>query len=127
MVDVLYKNKDICICLEIMWSVLWDVLKVIYLYSYSPVNRTRSPQGFSLNQILQKLNSLQYKTCTFYKRKTYKLNLKVSPFGIAVIKKWQIKLRDAGTIDRFSLAFQYQINFVIKNNGQKKLQIKNTK
>ena len=43
------------------------------------------------------------------KRKTYKHNPKVSPFGIALIKKWQIKLGDAITIDHFGLAFQYQI------------------
>ena len=36
-------------------------------------------------------------------------NPKVSPFGIALIKKWFIKFGDAGTIDRFGLAFQYQI------------------
>ena len=28
---------------------------------------------------------IQYKTCTFYKRKTHKHNLKVSPFGIALV------------------------------------------
>ena len=71
-------------------------------------NRTGSPQGFSLVQTLHKLGlpGIQYKTCTLYKRKTYKHNPKVSPFGIALVKKWQIKLRDAGTIDRFDLAFQ---------------------
>ena len=36
-------------------------------------------------------------------------NPKVSPFGISLIKKRQMKLGDAGTIDRFGLAFQYQI------------------
>ena len=36
-----------------------------------------------------------------------KHNPKVSPFGIALVKKWQIKL-DARTIDRFDLEFQYQ-------------------
>ena len=68
-------------------------------------------QGFSLVQILRKLDYLenQHKTCTPYKYKTCKHNLKVSPFGIALVKKWQIKLGDAGTIDRFDLAFQYQI------------------
>ena len=44
-----------------------------------------------------------------YKRKTYRQNPKVSPFGIALVKKRQIKLGDAGTTDRFGLAFQYQI------------------
>ena len=44
-------------------------------------------------------------------------------------KKWQINLGEAGTIDRFDLAFQYQINFffyIYKKNGQKQSQIKNT-
>ena len=38
------------------------------------------------------------------------------------------KLRDAGTIDRFDLAFQYQIlkMYIKKKNGQKQSQIKNT-
>ena len=34
-------------------------LFIYLLKTYSPVNRTGSPQGFSLNQILQKLNTLQ--------------------------------------------------------------------
>ena len=43
------------------------------------------------------------------KRKTYtgNHNPKVSPFGIARVKQWQIKLGNAvGTIDHFGLAFQ---------------------
>ena len=36
-----------------------------------------------------------------------------------------MKLGDAGTIDHFGLAFQYQIKKIIKHNGQKQLQIKN--
>ena len=68
---------------------------------------------------------VQYKTCTLHKRKPYKHNPKGSPFGIALVKKWQIKLGDAGTIDRFGLAFQYQIKTIIKKNGQKQSQIKN--
>ena len=85
----------------------------IYLFkAYSPINRTGPPQGFSLktNQILHKLNI--YKTCTFYKRKTYKHNPKVSPFDLALVKKKKkkkkkshMKLGDAGTTDRFGLAF----------------------
>ena len=75
-------------------------LKNVYwrLISYSPANRTRSPQGF-------------HKTCTLHKQKTYKYNPKVSPFGIALIKM-AIKLGDAGTIDHFGLAFQYQIKIL---------------
>ena len=56
---------------------------------------------------------------TLYKRKTYKQNPKVSPFGIAVVKKCKIKLGDAGTIDRFGLAFQYQIKTIIKKRMDK--------
>ena len=49
------------------------------LMAYSPVNRTGSPQGFSQGQISHKLN-------TIHKRKTYKHNFKVSPFGIALVE-----------------------------------------
>ena len=49
----------------------------------------------------------------------HKHNLKVSPFGSALIKKRQIKLGDAGTTDHFSLALQYQLKKFIKKNGQK--------
>ena len=38
-----------------------------------------------------------------------------------------IKWGDAGTTDHFGLAFQYQIKKIIKKNGQKQSQIKNTK
>ena len=78
----------------------------------------------SLDQILHKWNTIQ--TCTVYKRKTYKHNPKVSPFGIVFVKKWQIQLGDAGTIDCITYAFQYQIIKIIKKNGQKQLLIKNT-
>ena len=49
-----------------------------------------------------------------HKHKTYKHNPKGSPFGSALIKKRQIKLGDAGTIDHFGLAFQYQIKKINK-------------
>ena len=42
---------------------------------------------------------------------TYKRNPKVSSFQYCSHKKWQIKLGDAGTIDRFDLVFKYQIFF----------------
>ena len=47
--------------------------------------------------------------------KLYKHNLKVSPLGIALVQKWQIKLGDAGTVDHFGLGlhFQYQIKKII--------------
>ena len=34
-----------------------------------------------------------------------------------------IKLRDAGTVDHFGLAFQYQIKKIEKKNAQKQSQI----
>ena len=68
---------------------------------------------------------MQYKACTFYKLKTYGHNRKVSLFGIALIKKKaNIKLRNAGTIDRFDLAFQYEVKKKKKKNGQKQWQIR---
>ena len=64
------------------------------------------------------------------KRKTYKHNPKVSPFGIDLVKKRQIKLGDAGTIDGFGLMFEYQINKeekrMDKNNCKSKILYKCT-
>ena len=61
-------------------------MKVIYLLkAYSPVHRTGSPQGFSKVQVSQKLNTIQNMHITF-KRRTYKRNPKVIPFGIALVK-----------------------------------------
>ena len=37
-----------------------------------------------------------------------------------------MKLGDAGTTDRFGLAFQYRIFFLFLKNGQKQSQITNT-
>ena len=58
------------------------------------------------------------------------INIKHNPkgrlFGIALVKYWQIKLRDAGTIDHFGLAFQYQIKKNYRKNGQMQSQNKNT-
>ena len=71
-------------------------LFVSLLKAYSPANRTVSPRGF-------------YRTCTLHKHKTYKHNPTVSPLGIAVITKMAMKLGDAGIINHFALAFQYQI------------------
>ena len=76
----------------------------------SPVDRTGSPQCFALNQILQKLK-YNTKHAHFDKRKTYQHNPKVSPFGIALIKK----KKKANKVWRcwyhwpFGLAFQYQV------------------
>ena len=55
------------------------------------------------------LPGIQYKTYTLYKRNTYKQKPKVSPVRIALVNKWQIKLGDAVTIDRFDPVFQYQM------------------
>ena len=46
-----------------------------------------------------------------------KHNPKISPLGIALINKWQIKLGDAGTIDHFGLALQYQIKTLYKKGN----------
>ena len=59
------------------------ILNYYLLKAYSPVNLTGS-QGFSLNQILQKLNTIQ--NMHILQTKTYKHNSKVSPFGTALIK-----------------------------------------
>ena len=58
--------------------------------------------------------------------KPYQHNPKVSPFGIAIVKKMQIKLGDAGTFDGLGLAFQYQMKtfFYIEKNGQEQSQLK---
>ena len=45
---------------------------------------------------------------------------------VLLLTKMAIKLGNAGAIDNFGLAFQYQIKKYIKKNGQKQLQIKNT-
>ena len=71
-------------------------------------------------QLIQ--NMTLYKLCKTY----YQHNPKVSSFGIALVKKWQVKFRDAGTTDRFHLAFQYHIFKNIKKNGQKQSQLKNS-
>ena len=82
-------------------------LLIYLLKAYSPVNHTGSPQGFSQVQIKHKLNTTQnMDTIYIYKRKIYKPNPKVSPFGIALVKKKrQIKLGETGTIDHFGMAF----------------------
>ena len=85
---------------------------IYLLKSYSLINRTGSPQGFSLNGILQKLNTIQ--KMHILQTQNIKQNPKVSPLGVALIKKWQVKIEVAGTSDRFSLAFQYQIKYIIK-------------
>ena len=103
---------------------VFNDLFIYVLLAYSAVNRSRSPQGFSQIQISH-TNWIEYKTCTLHTRKTYKHNPKGSPFGIALVNKWQIKI-DAGTIDHVGLAFQYQVYNNIQRNGQKQLQIKNT-
>ena len=84
-------------------------LTLIYLF-IEGLYSTGSPQGFSQVQISHKLNVIQNMHITVHKRKIYKHHPKVSLFGIAVVKNVQfIKLGDAGTIDHFGLAFQYQI------------------
>ena len=47
-----------------------------------------SPTIYQLSHHVPKsrISSVQYKTCTLHKRKIYKHHLKVSPFGIALVK-----------------------------------------
>ena len=110
------------------YTILLRIDKLRDLFIFIEVNRTGSPQGFSQVQISHKLNTIHTKHCTLHKRKIYKYNPKVSPFGIALVKKKrQNKLADAGTIDRFGLAVQEQIKKLIKKkNGHKQLQIKHS-
>ena len=69
--------------------------RLIYLFTegvaYRLVNRTGSPRGFSRVQSLHKSQNVKniYNACTYtlYKRKTYKHNPKVSPFGSALLRK----------------------------------------
>ena len=53
--------------------------------------------------------------------------ISVSSFDIDLVKKWQIKLGDAGTMDHFDLAFQYQIKKMIKKDWTKTIANKNYK
>ena len=99
--------------LNVVWRVGSVVRALDYYYyyyylllAYSLVKRSGSPHGFSQVHISHTKYWIQYKTCTLRKRKTYKHYTKGSPFGIALVK---IKLGDAGTIDHFGGAFQYQI------------------
>ena len=89
-------------------SLVEPVIIYYLLTAYSPVSRTGSPQVFSQVQILHKLNTIQNMHVTCINVKHTNINLKVSPFGIALAKKQQIKLGDAGTIDRLGLAFSYK-------------------
>ena len=57
------------------------LLKALY---YSPFNRTGSPQGFRV-QILHKLNTIVNTKRAHY-IVNHKLNLKIIPFGIALVK-----------------------------------------
>ena len=77
------KGKGVCWCCRPIC--LFIYLFIDLLKAYRPVNRTGSPQGFSQVQISHKLNTIQ--DYTLLKRKTYKHNPKVSPFGISLVKK----------------------------------------
>ena len=56
-------------------------------------------------------SSIQYQTCTLHNDKTYKHNPKASPLRSCSC--------DAGTVDCFGLAFQYQITKIMKNEWTK--------
>ena len=49
----------IIIVVVVVVVVIIIIIIILYIEDYSPVNRTWSPQGVSLNQILHKLNTMQ--------------------------------------------------------------------
>ena len=67
----------------------------VYVFIYWRLLAQSTTQGHlsAFHQIKSDTSWIQYKTCTLYKRKTYKHNPKVSPFGIAVVKKMASKVR----------------------------------
>ena len=88
---------------------LWES---IYLLQPSQPHRVITSVLFTKSNITEveyNAKHAQYIYIYIYKRKTYQHNPNVSPFGIALVEKWQIKLGDAGIIDRFGLLFQYQM------------------
>ena len=62
---------------------------------------------------------IQYKTCTVYKRKTYKHNPKVSPFGIALVNKMANKVRRCWYHYRFGWRFSILTKILISQSIQK--------
>ena len=89
-------------------------LCLYFLTAYSPVNRTGSPQGlFTSTNLTQDEHKAKHAHYNYtHVKHIYQHNPKVTPFGIALVKIKkikEIKLGYAGTIDRFGLAFQYQI------------------
>ena len=80
-------------------------LEFIYLFIYwRLISSTAQGHLRAFHKFKSYISWIQFKTFSFYKHKTYKHNPKVCPFGIALVKKWQIKLEAAGTIDRSGLA-----------------------
>ena len=76
------------------------LLMLLLAYTYSPVNRSASPRGFSqLVQISHTHTQIEYNTkhAHYINVKHTKIIGKVVPsVSPAVAKKWQIKLGDAG-------------------------------
>ena len=88
-------------------------LFIYLLKAYRPVDRSVTSGIFTKSNLTQ----VEYNTerARFTNVKHKKHNPKVSPFGIALIKKKrQMQLGDSGTIDRFGLAFQNQIKKIYK-------------
>ena len=104
------------------------------LKAHGPVYRTRSPGGFFISSNLTQvtynkhLDYLEYITKRVHYTNINNINiiLKLVP-SIALVKKerWQTELGDAGTIDCFDLAFQYQIikNIFLMDKSNHKLKI----
>ena len=104
--------------------------RTIYFFIYwrliAQSTATGWPQGFftKLN-----LTQVEYNSKHAHVTNVKHVNIiiwKWVPSILLSLKKWQIKLGDTDPIDRFGLAFQYLIKKIIKKNGQKQLQIKNT-
>ena len=105
---------------------LFIYLFIYLLLAYSPVNRSGHLRAFYKFKFRTQVE-YNTKQAHYINVKDTNISRKVVPsVCIALIKNWQIKFGDAGTIDHFSLALQYQIRKIIKKNGQKQLQTKNT-
>ena len=73
------------------WPLVWGSSVWDYLFIYSRLIYSPQSTGKAWVRAFHKFNYrtswIPCKTCTLHKRKTYKHNPKVSPFGIALVKK----------------------------------------
>ena len=81
-----------------VWDAHQQLIISFFIERLQPCQLHRATSG-----LFTKSNLTQVEYSTKHVHFTiYKYNLKVSPFSIALRKKWQIKQGDAGTIDRLS-------------------------